>query len=563
MPAPQRATKRPKIAETPFVEVAPVAAAVVDATHACSSGIGTSNPSISEDALLQVMTFVGPRELYRMAFTCKTLRNAVTTPMVVKSAMIQGGGGARDCMKAINDLMARSAIHGPSPLRLLRLVNCKRCEFCNAKQLVQSESVWRLGVFGCRACLEDRTVAASDPLGDKAWVSDWSKDAYYDVALRHRRVMCWRGRVKGSKHKKRAYVWKERITTAGLGEAIGPLISFEDLTPFLATAKECAEKVTSEDFGVYIDKELKVPPAEAYKEFLEEYSEHKARSDSVVAEREEKKRATAQKTKDSRRTKVSKMIEDLKAHLDEPFRDAALMSSNMPFGRACVTFNSPFVENLLYSYVCSPSKMRKKILVETATTINEKFRLIKSKGFLNMDSFSGDDPFEIAVKKCFGGKYSSYVAVVEKNRLDDRFFDLLQKDRCMAALTYFEETNFGKILMPADAKLRDLRKLDDLAYIVWKKTLDDINDTDSDDDYRFARVFAAGSTTFADARLAIDCYISWLEEKHPDMEEERKLHAINEAHGSSYSLVDLLDRNFEKVHDYHEKCYSHHFGVIW
>ena len=558
--SPQRAAKRPKIAEFSTAVSGPSAAVSGRSAAAAADASSISNPSISEDALLQVMAFVGPRELYRMAFTCKTLRDAVTTPLVVKSAMIQGGGGARDCMKAINDLMARQAIHIPSPLRLLRLVNGKRCEFCNGTQLVHNGSAWRLGVFGCRACLEDRMVAASDPLGDKAWVSDWSEDAYYVVALPHPRVMCWRDRVKEFKNKKRAHLWKEGAAAAGLGEAIGPLISFEELKLFLATAKECADKVTSENFDLYIDKELKVPPAEAYKEFVELYAEIKDRSENVVAEREEKKRATAQKKNESRRAKVTKMIEDMQILLDKPFRNAALMSANMPIGRACVKFSSPFVEKLLYPYVYSPSKMRKKILEETANSINENFRLIRSKRFLSMDCFSGDDPFEIAVKRCFGGKYSSYDALVKTGRLDDRFFDLIRKDRVGAALAYFEATNFDKLLVPSDAKVCDKPRLNDLAFIVWKKTLDDSDDNDDDD--CFTRVFDAASTTFADALRAIDGYTSWLEEKHPDMDDERKEYAIDEAHGCSSTLVNLLGGNFEPVHDCHERSHSYNVCVI-
>ena len=43
------------------------------------------------DAMALVMSFVEPRELLRLSMTCKDLRNAVTTEMVVRSAMVSGG----------------------------------------------------------------------------------------------------------------------------------------------------------------------------------------------------------------------------------------------------------------------------------------------------------------------------------------------------------------------------------------------------------------------------------------------------------------------------------------
>ena len=491
-----------------------------------------------------------------MAFTCKTLRDAVTTPMVVKSAMIQGGGGARDCMRTINDLMVRQEIHVPSPLRLLRLVNCKRCEFCNVTKLVPSAMVWRLGVFACRACLEDRMVVTSDPAGKDAWMSTWSKVAYHDIALPHPRVMRWHNKVKGSRSKTRAHLWKERTTTAAIGEAVGPLISFEELTPFLAIAKEHSG-VTAGDLDEYFAQELKIPTAEAYKEFIEVYAENRARSNRIVAEREVKKRATAQKNKDSRQTKVKKMISSLATFLDESFRDAALMTADtsMVSARVCVKFTSPFVDNLLNPYVRSPSKVSKKILVEIANTINGKFRLIESKGFLNMDAFSGTDTFEVAVKRSFGQKYSSYDALVQTTRLDERFFDLLQQHRIIAALAYFEKTYFHNLLLPADLDWRDKPRLTELAYIVWKSKLDDCGDKD-DDDGRFRKIYAAGSDLFVDAQKAVDGYTLWLQEKHPDMDYGRKEYAIREAHENSSYLPDLLARAFQRLHDSHEKFYQ-------
>jgi hypothetical protein len=81
-----------------------------------------------------------------MAFTCTRLRNEVSTSMVICSAMIHGGHAGMTTNNLL-PLMKKGKIHIPSPLRLLQLVNGKRCEFCfNHKvNFVRPE----YGVFAC------------------------------------------------------------------------------------------------------------------------------------------------------------------------------------------------------------------------------------------------------------------------------------------------------------------------------------------------------------------------------------------------------------------------------
>ena len=79
----------------------------------------------------RVMEYIQhPKDLYRISMLSKTSREAVTVEIVVRCAMTHGGK-AYDTMKNIHYLMNKRAIYPPSPLRLLRLIFGKRCEFCN------------------------------------------------------------------------------------------------------------------------------------------------------------------------------------------------------------------------------------------------------------------------------------------------------------------------------------------------------------------------------------------------------------------------------------------------
>eukprot|EP00984_Skeletonema_dohrnii_P027373 scaffold16905_cov117-Skeletonema_dohrnii-CCMP3373.AAC.2 len=70
---------------------------------------------IPVDAMVNVMEFLPPRSLYNIALTCKSLREMVTTKMVVQSALIHGGNPSKS-MAELHSLMRNHSIHVPSPL---------------------------------------------------------------------------------------------------------------------------------------------------------------------------------------------------------------------------------------------------------------------------------------------------------------------------------------------------------------------------------------------------------------------------------------------------------------
>lgn len=110
-----------------------------------------ADPSIKLplDALGLVMEFVSPRQLYNLAFSCKTLRGFITTSLVVKSALIQGGP-SKTTMTELYNTLSMKCIPVPAPLRLLRLANGKRCEFCNRVRVNHIRP--NVGVFSCSEC---------------------------------------------------------------------------------------------------------------------------------------------------------------------------------------------------------------------------------------------------------------------------------------------------------------------------------------------------------------------------------------------------------------------------
>jgi len=142
--------------------------------------------NICEDALVHAMEYLGPRDLLRISSSCKVLRENITTSLVVKSAMIHGGH-AKSTVSELYKLVQLMSIYVPSSLRLLRLVNGKRCEFCFQSRVnyVRSD----VGVFACWTCLTRRGLT-------KAWKKSWVRykrnSEAYDAVFYHPRVACSR-----------------------------------------------------------------------------------------------------------------------------------------------------------------------------------------------------------------------------------------------------------------------------------------------------------------------------------------------------------------------------------
>ena len=83
-------------------------------------------------------------------FVLYRLQKAVTTKMVVKSALIHGGL-AKKSMEELYALMSNHSLHVPSPLRLLRISNGKCCEFCLKDKVNHIRP--GIGVFACWDCV--------------------------------------------------------------------------------------------------------------------------------------------------------------------------------------------------------------------------------------------------------------------------------------------------------------------------------------------------------------------------------------------------------------------------
>ena len=381
---------------------------------------GNSSVSVPLDALSLIMEFLSARQLFNMAFTCKTLRDFVTTEMVVRSALV-GRGRAKETMKAVGNIMSAKAIHVPSPLRLLRLTNGKRCEFCFLRKVPSVHP--RLGVFACRVCVTTRDYLTRP----WSWKKNIHKYIEYKPVVDDPRVVILRG---GS-------IWLNPSTDDS-GEQIGPLITFGDID------KLRVHVTRGGSIDSYLINHLCVPSDEdGYKLFIGTFSKAKQQ-----AARVEKFRETEAWGK--RKAKVDKFIEDLTPLLDEPFRLMALkhdkQSSKELSKMYSLDFRIPFITELMRPFIRYPSKICKKALQELAERINGNFRLVEEKGFLTK-FLSTSEPSDTPLRWYFIDELTSLEALFDDAEhtkfVTAKFFSLLANDQLVAALAHLMNPDFS------------------------------------------------------------------------------------------------------------------------
>eukprot|EP00957_Ditylum_brightwellii_P203513 15334953-Ditylum_brightwellii.AAC.1 len=257
-------------------------------------------PMLCEDVLIHVTSFLPPRDLLRISTTCTALRNSITIPLVVKSAMIKGGH-ARRTMDELYALHKRGSIHPTSPLRLLRLANGKRCEFCFIKRANFVKPGY--GVFCCSACctIGDGNNAKDDDDDDED-TTPFKKDVLIETFRTKLGLAEWQhARIQTNEFTinnqgGRCRVWNKHLTSSSssLGEAIGPLVTLQDLETMLGQQQQqqqdnqssSIERDSQKNIDSYLSDVLKVPPMKVYEEYTKAYEDIKDRADNEKLEKQ-------------------------------------------------------------------------------------------------------------------------------------------------------------------------------------------------------------------------------------------------------------------------------------
>ena len=171
----------------------------------------------NEDVL---MAHVAPNlnymDLFSLVKTTKEMRSRLSHEHALTAVLLNAddkfGKNAKATIRNVLSLYEQGKIHKPSPMRLLRLANGKRCEFgppCDtpdARKVVKTRPDW--GLF----CCWPHTVGGSAEISlSKKSLKTWGATVGDPRTCQH-------------SMSNKTFLWKKPVTTAD-GEKIGPIVT--------------------------------------------------------------------------------------------------------------------------------------------------------------------------------------------------------------------------------------------------------------------------------------------------------------------------------------------------
>lgn len=384
-------------------------------------------PSLSYDILGRVMSFLPLKDLFNFAFLCKTLSQAVTIPMVVRSALF-AGGYSMISMNELYKVMKSRSIHPPSPLRLLRLSVGKKCEIClNELNKKRARHVRKgFGLFVCWHCTTKRQCSKGfRKKGDDYWDNQDIYDSILDNKRTANKIYGWRSTgpeitpEQEARERERAenqslevrvvrrlnenrddvyddlqvrdyinYLWK-RPMVDNFGEKIGPILCFTDLPRMINSMMSLVALEPSNTLESNVIQcfklELHAPHKDNYKyiDFIETYEDT---INKAKAYHEDLKWQKTRKTSDYKIKKLTscKRIVDiltemitiphvrkmLHYEINEWFIRTPVKYRDIP----PILFRELWLRQYLLDLIIIPSKVKRTTLKRVAREITEKYK---------------------------------------------------------------------------------------------------------------------------------------------------------------------------------------------
>jgi hypothetical protein len=305
-----------------------------------------------------VFSFLAARDLYRFATCSKSFMTRLTHKDVVRSA-IYNGGHAKSSLERIIPLIKARSIWTPSPVRLLRVVNGRRCEHCLLGRANMINKNY--GVFFCWDCITG-----------KGFTKSVSHNKKWSPFLSHKRV------AQGCFSSK-SYLWMKPVKDAA-GSKIGPLVHMhimEQIRNTNSTVDKYLETIDPID-----------PQAKNAEVIVQEYDQCVDDAEQRLKEMTDQKMKATKEANDIRKAKSEDIVSTVSNLLgDVPWKEEILGYSmqSVSLKKICAVFSSRIAKTVLESYTNAPSTATNKKLKEAAGRISDAINTITSHGILNLD----------------------------------------------------------------------------------------------------------------------------------------------------------------------------------
>ncbi len=296
------------------------------------------------DMTAYILQFVrGPKELQSLSQVNKLIRSTISLEMVVTACMVSGGRTLQSIVNLEPRIRCRS-VRVPSALRLLRVCNMKRCEFCGNVDTpdVMSQSSDRTGkekrnakpryirpawgcMFPCWTCLtknRDSSISRTWPYPclNRAWhrvpfpngkrpfnrspdMEYESNRELYDSVFSHPQAASYVYGDQGNDGRNGwEILWSFPMQDAS-GEYISPLLTFQDIDPLIRYLK------TPGNLGIshYLEHSIPDPsPVEDYQRFATVF-------DSLISCKGKQRKKNKKIVEDNRERRLNKIEKAVKA----------------------------------------------------------------------------------------------------------------------------------------------------------------------------------------------------------------------------------------------------------
>ena len=327
----------------------------------------THSVAFMTDVWKLVVDFVDHRSLLHLMMTHNAVRLSLSHDVVFKSVLLGGMESsklARCTLDLVMNALRTGAICVPTPMRLLRLCNGRRCERpgCN-REVHHVRPGW--GVFYCEQCKKSHGTAKIrnlDPIGQLL------------PLLGHRLALFEPKPIpENAPHDyvNFIYVWRAPLIDVDEGShRVGPTITLQDIEAYM----QGGGPLTGEALRAHVDASADMPDPAVVRSYDELVEMSKAFHGKIKAGKAQGKAKLALYKGELYAKVVATLAEEIG---DTPWRETALQSRH--------------VMNLLAPHKRAPSRANKKAIRGMADRIRNDFGRLHSNGFFAL-SFLAEAP---------------------------------------------------------------------------------------------------------------------------------------------------------------------------
>lgn len=262
-----------------------------------SKARGEHHITLIIDAMPYFASFLNPRELYNFVYSSKVLCENLAVLTVVDVGMHNGNSRVRRTLELLYEQTCFGKIYPPTAMRLLRLINLKRCEVCCSNTIHHVRDTWGLAL--CWPCVQ--SLVTSVEIKPPQYRQNLLE---YDDMIRHPRVLA---RYAGTKSKNgygfdsvpNYHVFSHRILSQS-SDPVGPIITAVDLITLSSQGRQPS------DIDSYINTVIRAPPLSSYDIFNSSVRSMRFESRQVVLARQSKR---LQHVREKRRLEAIRAIE--------------------------------------------------------------------------------------------------------------------------------------------------------------------------------------------------------------------------------------------------------------